>query len=140
METLSGLHRHCGRRKPRTSEEEGGRSVAVRGAHREHREVDRLRVTEQLSIPVAEESWSGGLGRRHVRVVLVIGSLAFDELALLEGCSGSDEGHEVGALTARQRCWAGSISLNAIAVPATFEPGPLVTLVRCRTVAKVDSR
>ena len=95
METLSGLHRHCGRRKPRTSKEEGGRSFAVRGAHHEHREVDRLRVTEQLSIPVDEESWSGGLGRRHVRVVLVIGSLAFDELALLEGCSGSDEGHEV---------------------------------------------
>ncbi len=81
METLSGLHRHCGRRKPRTSKEEGGRSFAVRGAHHEHREVDRRRVTEQLSIPVAEESWSGGLGRRHVRVVLVIGSLAFDELA-----------------------------------------------------------
>ena len=31
------------------------------------------------------------------------------------------------------------MSLNAIANPATREPGPLVTLVRCRTVAKVDS-
>src|SRR3954463_15065400 len=44
-----------------------------------------------------------------------------------------------GALTARQRVWAASISLNAIARPAALEPGPLVTLVRCRTVAKVDS-
>jgi hypothetical protein len=31
------------------------------------------------------------------------------------------------------------MSLNAIASPAAREPGPLVTLVRCRTVAKVDS-
>ncbi|QYC41824.1 hypothetical protein Nocox_21090 [Nonomuraea coxensis DSM 45129] len=44
-----------------------------------------------------------------------------------------------GALTARQRAWADSISLNAIASPAARDPGPLVTLVRCRTVANVDS-
>src|SRR5262249_21765409 len=44
-----------------------------------------------------------------------------------------------GALTARQRCWAASMSLKAMARPAAFEPGPLVTLVRRRTVAKVDS-
>src|SRR5664280_1120346 len=44
-----------------------------------------------------------------------------------------------GALTARQRRWAASMSLNAIASPAPREPGPLVTLVPCRTVAKVDS-
>ncbi len=31
------------------------------------------------------------------------------------------------------------MSLNAIARPAAREPGPLVTLVRCRTVAKVGS-
>jgi hypothetical protein len=31
------------------------------------------------------------------------------------------------------------MSLNAIATPAALEPGPLVTLVRSRTVAKVDS-
>jgi hypothetical protein len=31
------------------------------------------------------------------------------------------------------------MNLNAIASPAAREPGPLVTLVRCRTVAKVDS-
>jgi hypothetical protein len=31
------------------------------------------------------------------------------------------------------------MSLNAMAMPAALEPGPLVTLVRSRTVAKVDS-
>src|SRR6266536_2810515 len=35
-----------------------------------------------------------------------------------------------GALTARHRAWAASMSLNAMARPAAFEPGPLVTLVR----------
>src|ERR1041385_307642 len=44
-----------------------------------------------------------------------------------------------GAFTARQRSCAAWMSLNAIASPAAREPGPLVTLVRCRTVAKVDS-
>ena len=44
-----------------------------------------------------------------------------------------------GALTALQRVWADSISLNAMARPAALDPGPLVTLVRNRTVAKVDS-
>ena len=44
-----------------------------------------------------------------------------------------------GAFTERQRDWAASMSLNAIARPAVREPGPLVTLLRCRTVAKVDS-
>ena len=44
-----------------------------------------------------------------------------------------------GVLTARQRSWAASISLNAMAIPAALEPGPLVTLVRCLTVAKVNS-
>jgi hypothetical protein len=43
------------------------------------------------------------------------------------------------ASTARHRAWAASMSLNAMAMPAAFDPGPLVTLVRCRTVAKVDS-
>jgi len=44
-----------------------------------------------------------------------------------------------GALTMRPRRWADSMSLNAIASPAALEPWPLVTLVRWRTVAKVDS-
>ncbi len=41
--------------------------------------------------------------------------------------------------TTRQRAWADSMSLNAIAIPAALEPGPLVTRCRNRTVAKVDS-
>src|SRR6476469_10585144 len=44
-----------------------------------------------------------------------------------------------GAFTARHRDCAASMSLNAIARPAAREPGPLVTLLRCRTVANVDS-
>src|SRR5215831_2303031 len=44
-----------------------------------------------------------------------------------------------GALTMRQWSWADWISLKAMASPAARDPGPLVTLVRCRTVAKVDS-
>src|SRR3954447_19271201 len=44
-----------------------------------------------------------------------------------------------GAFTARQRSWAAVISLNAMARPAAFDPGPRVISVRCRTVAKVDS-
>ena len=42
-------------------------------------------------------------------------------------------------MTARQSCWADSISLNAMAIPAALEPGLLATLVRCLTVAKVNS-
>jgi hypothetical protein len=42
-------------------------------------------------------------------------------------------------LTARQRACAASMSLKAIASPAAREPGPLVILLRCLTVAKVDS-
>ena len=44
-----------------------------------------------------------------------------------------------GALTARQRDCAASISLNAMAIPAPRDPGPLVILLRLRTVEKVDS-
>jgi hypothetical protein len=40
-------------------------------------------------------------------------------------------------LTARQRSWATSSSLNAIASPAARDPEPLLTFVRRRTVAKV---
>ena len=42
-------------------------------------------------------------------------------------------------MTARQRDWADSMSLKAMASPAAREPGPLVTFVRWRTVANVDS-
>jgi hypothetical protein len=58
---------------------------------------------------------------------------------LLEPGSAPDESDEVGALTARHRCWADSMSLNAIATPAARDPGPLVTRYPRRTVAKVDS-
>jgi hypothetical protein len=44
-----------------------------------------------------------------------------------------------GALTALQRCSADSISSNAMARPAALDPGPLVTLVRNRTVATLYS-
>ena len=57
----------------------------------------------------------------------------------------SNDGMPPSALTARQRSWAASISLHAMAIPAALEPGPLVTLVRCLpvvtvvTVAKLNS-
>ena len=63
---------------------------------------------------------------------------SFDLFAVGEGDAGTDEGDQVGALTMRHRAWADSISLNAIAMPAAREPGPLVTR-RSLTVAKVDS-
>lgn len=44
-----------------------------------------------------------------------------------------------GALTARQRFCAASMSSNAIASPAARDPGSRVIFVRCPTVAKVDS-
>jgi hypothetical protein len=49
-------------------------------------------------------------------------------------------GTRCGALTARQRVWADSMSLNAFAIPAALEPGPLVTRCRSLTVANVDSK
>ena len=62
------------------------------------------------------------------------------EFSVDEGRAGADQGDEVGgALTARQRSCADSMSLTAMARPAAREPGPLVILVRCRTVANVDS-
>ena len=53
--------------------------------------------------------------------MLVVGS--FNELAVDEGAAGADERDQVGPLTARQRSWAASISLNAIDSPAAREPG-----------------
>ena len=63
----------------------------------------------------------------------------FDEFPVDEGRPGTDQGDEMGAFTARQRSCAASMSLNAMARPAARDPGPRVILVRCRTVAKVDS-
>jgi hypothetical protein len=65
---------------------------------------------------------------------------SFDEFAVDEGRSVADQGDEVGCVDgAPAVSWADSMSLNAIASPAARDPGPLVTLVRCLTVAKVDS-
>ena len=69
--------------------------------------------------------------------MVVVGS--FDEFAADEGGAGADEGDQVRPLTARQRSWAASMSLNAIASRAAREPGPRVIFVRCRTVANVLS-
>jgi hypothetical protein len=80
-----------------------------------------------------DEVSSGGL------LLTAFGVGSFDEFALVEGGSRSHEWHQVGALTQRQRCWADSMSLNAVTMPAAREPGPLVTRCRSRTVAKVDS-
>jgi hypothetical protein len=44
-----------------------------------------------------------------------------------------------GALMERHRVSAASMSSNAMARPAAREPGPLVTVVRSRTMPKVDS-
>src|SRR6266511_4215526 len=73
----------------------------------------------------------GGLGGPEYGV-------AFNELAAFEAGPGADERDEVGCVDG-QRSWAASISLTAMAIPAALEPGPFVTLVRCLTVAKVDS-
>jgi hypothetical protein len=43
-------------------------------------------------------------------------------------------------LMRRQRAWAASSSLNAMAMPASREPAPLVTLVRSRTMARLGLR
>ena len=42
-------------------------------------------------------------------------------------------------MTARQCACADSMSLNTMASPAARDPAPLVTLVRSRTEANVDS-
>jgi hypothetical protein len=46
------------------------------------------------------------------------------ELAAGEGRSGADQGDQVGAFTARQRCCADSMSLNAMARPLPASWGP----------------
>src|SRR5207302_11111093 len=84
-----------------------------------------------------------GGGRLNRGVVGGLGGLeygvAFNELPHSKRAPARTSATRWGALTARQRSWAASISLNAMAIPAALEPGPLVTLVRCLTVAKVDS-
>ena len=79
-----------------------------------------------------DEDLLGGVGLRGF-----VGS--FDELAGLEAGARPDERDQVRGVDRAPAGLGGSMSLNAIASPAAREPGPLVTLVRCRTVAKVDS-
>jgi hypothetical protein len=62
-----------------------------------------------------------------------------DSLPSMNSAPARTRATNCGALTARQRSCADSMSLNAIARLATRLPEPLVTFVRCRTVAKVDS-
>lgn len=64
---------------------------------------------------------------------------AFDEWPRSKRAPARTRATRWGAFTARQRVWADSTSLTTIARVAAREPAPLVTLVRRRTVAKVDS-
>jgi hypothetical protein len=44
----------------------------------------------------------------------------------------------VGTVDGTPATWAASMSLNAMAMPAAFDLGPFVILLRFRTVANVD--
>jgi hypothetical protein len=68
---------------------------------------------------------------------LVVGS--FDELAFLEPRTGASQHDEVRGIDSTPAGCAASMSLNAIAMPATRDPGPLITRCRNLTMAKVDS-
>ena len=48
-------------------------------------------------------------------------------LPLVKGTPARTSATRWGAFTMRHRAWAASMSLNAIAMPAALEPGPLVT-------------
>jgi hypothetical protein len=65
--------------------------------------------------------------------------VSFDELAVDEGRPGPDERDQVGCVDHAPAALADSITLKAIARTAALDPWPFVTLVRSRTVAKVDS-
>ena len=75
--------------------------------------------------------------RRECHRLLIVGS--FDEDAFSNFAPALTSATRWAELTARQRCCADSMSLNAIAIPAAREPGPVVTRCRSRTVAQVDS-
>jgi hypothetical protein len=64
---------------------------------------------------------------------------SFGQFAVDEHRAGAHQPTRWCALTARHRSCAAVISLYAMASPAAFDPGPRVILVRCLTVAKVDS-
>jgi hypothetical protein len=76
------------------------------------------------------------LARRLVGARLVV---AFDDDSVFETGACAHEGNQVGSVDGAPAGLGGFDQLNAIAIPAALEPGPLVTFVRWRTVAKVDS-
>ena len=92
----------------------------------------QCRWCEQLS-RLVDEDLLGGFGLRGIR--RVVRRACRSRTWRRPGRVRPD----AGALTARQRSWAASMSLNAMASPAARDPGPRVILVRCLTVAKVDS-
>jgi len=63
----------------------------------------------------------------------------FDELAVLELGSRADEGDGVGCVYGAPAGLGGLDVLGRRGQAGGREPGPLVALVRCRTVAKGDS-
>ena len=54
----------------------------------------------------------------------------FDDLASFERAPARTRATRWGALTARQRAWAASMSLNAMAKPVALESGPRQDAVR----------
>ena len=99
-----------------------------------HVEIVRTDLLNRLGIPVGELRFAGGVDSR------VAGSPGRSaSFPLMKVAPARTSATRCGALTMRQWSCADSISLNAMASPAARDPGPLVILVRCRTVAKVDS-
>lgn len=63
----------------------------------------------------------------------------FNEVASFEAGACPDEGDEVGCVHGSPAGLGGLDELDTIARATARDPAPLVTLVRSRTVAKVDS-
>jgi hypothetical protein len=65
--------------------------------------------------------------------------VTFHKLAAFEAGPGADERDELECVDGAPAFLGGVDQLDAMAIPVALEPGPLVTLVRCLTVAKVNS-
>ena len=79
-------------------------------------------------------SWHTGRSRRNSQILWIGVSYAASDwsgrstcLPLTKGTPARTRATRWGAFTIRHRDWAASMSLNAIAMPAAREPGPLVT-------------
>ena len=70
-------------------------------------------------------------------MVLLVGS--FDELAGVEDGAGVDEGDQVGCVDGAPAGLGGLNELERHGQPGGLAAGSAVSLVRCRTVANVDS-